>query len=241
MTTPHNSAKKGDIAKTVLLPGDPLRAKFIAENFLEDAVQFNSVRNMFGYTGTYKGQKVSVMGTGMGIPSIGIYSYELIHFFGVENLIRIGSCGSFNKNLKLYDIILAMGACTNSNFANQYELPGTFSAIASWELLSKAKQVADEKNIDVTIGNVYTGDNFYSPQQDVWKKWAQMGVLAAEMETYALYCNAAYAGVNALTILTVSDSIVTNEETSSEERQKGFTKMMEIALEVANREGMGNN
>ena len=241
MTTPHNSAKKGDIAKTVLLPGDPLRAKFIAENFLEDAVQFNSVRNMFGYTGTYKGQKVSVMGTGMGIPSIGIYSYELIHFYGVQNLIRIGSCGAFNDKLKLYDIILAMGACTNSNYASQYELPGTYSAIASWNLLSKAKEVADEKNIDVTVGNVLTGDVFYSPNQDEWKKWAKMGALAAEMETYALYCNAAYAGVNALTILTVSDSIVTHEETSSEERQKGFTKMMEIALEVAKREGMGNN
>ena len=233
MTTPHNSAKKGDIAQTVLLPGDPLRAKFIADNYLEDVTQFNSVRNMFGYTGTYKGKKVSVMGTGMGIPSIGIYSYELIHFYDVKNLIRIGSCGSFSEKLKLYDIILAMGACTNSNYADQFELSGTFSAIASWELLSKAKQVADEKNIDVTIGNIFTGDNFYTPQKDVWKKWAQMGVIAAEMETYGLYCNAAYAGVNALTILTVSDSIVTNEETSSEERQKGFTKMMEIALEVS--------
>ncbi len=241
MATPHNSAKKGDIAKTILLPGDPLRAKFIAENFLEDVVQFNSVRNMFGYTGTYKGQKVSVMGTGMGIPSIGIYTYELIHFYGVKNLIRIGSCGAFTDKLKLYDIILASGACTNSNYASQYELPGTFSAVASWNLLSKAKEVADEKDIDVTVGSVLTGDVFYGPNQNEWKKWAQMGVLAAEMETYALYCNAAYAGVNALTILTVSDSIVTKEETSSEERQKGFTKMMEIALEVAKREGMGNN
>lgn len=233
MTTPHISAKKGDIAETILLPGDPLRAKFIADNYLEDVVQFNSVRNMFGYTGTYKGKKISVMGTGMGIPSIGIYSYELIHFYGCKNLIRVGSCGAFDPNLKLYDIVFAMGACTNSNYAHQYELAGTFSAIASWNLLEKAKKVADEKNIDVAIGNVLTGDNFYAPKEATPSNWAGMGVIAAEMETYALYCNAAYAGVNALTILTVSDSIVNKVETTSEEREKSFTKMMEIALELA--------
>lgn len=232
MATPHNSAKKGDIAETILLPGDPLRAKFIAETYLENPVKFNEIRNMLGYTGTYKGKKVSVMGTGMGIPSMGIYSYELIHFYDVKNLIRIGSCGAFKEDLDLYDIIFAMGACTNSNYAHQFDLPGTFSAIASWDLLHKAKQVADEKNIDVKIGNVLSGDVFYTPDTDSYKKWANMNVLAAEMETYALYCNAANAGVNALTILTVSDSIVLEKETTAEERQKSFTKMMEIALEL---------
>jgi len=233
MTTPHISAKKGDIAETILLPGDPLRAKFIAENFLEDVTQFNSIRNMFGFTGTYKGKKVSVMGTGMGVPSIGIYSYELIHFYGVKNLIRVGSCGAFDENLKLYDVIIAQGACTDSNYADQYDLSGTYSAIASYDLLSKAVKSAEEKGVDVHVGNILTSDVFYSQKEDSWKQWAKMGVLAAEMETYALYCNAASAGVNALTILTVSDSIAKGEETSPEERQKSFTKMMEIALELA--------
>lgn len=233
MTTPHNSAVKGDIAETILLPGDPLRAKFIAETFLENPIQFNTVRNMFGYTGTFKGKRISVMGTGMGVPSIGIYSYELIHFYGVKNLIRVGSCGAMQENLKLYDVIIAMGACTDSNYAHQYELPGTFSAIGSWDLLYKAKQVAVEKNIPVTVGNVLTADVFYSANTNATKKWAGMNVLAAEMETYALYCNAAAAGVNALTILTVSDSIVLHQETTPEEREKSFTNMMEIALELA--------
>ncbi|MBG0763908.1 MAG: purine-nucleoside phosphorylase [Tissierellales bacterium] len=233
MTTPHNSAKKGDIAETILLPGDPLRAKFIAENFLEDVTQFNGVRNMFGFTGTYKGKRVSVMGTGMGVPSIGIYSYELIHFYGVKNLIRVGSCGAFDEKLNLYDVIIAQGACTDSNYAAQYDLPGTYSAIASYDLLSRAVKSAEDKGVDVHVGNILTSDVFYSQKEDSWKQWAKMGVLAAEMETYALYCNAANAGVNALTILTVSDSIVKGEETSAEERQKSFTKMMEIALELA--------
>lgn len=233
MATPHISAEKGAIAETILLPGDPLRAKFIAETYLENPVQFNTVRNMLGYTGTYKGKEVSVMGTGMGIPSIGIYSFELIHFYGVKNLIRVGSCGAYNKDLKLYDIILGMGACTNSSYAHQYELPGTFSAIASWDLLYRAKQIADEKNIEVKVGNILSSDVFYNPDYDIYKKWASMGILAVEMEAYALYCNAAAAGVNALTILTVSDSLVTKLETTSEEREKSFTKMMEIALELA--------
>lgn len=232
MPTPHNSAQKGDIAETILLPGDPLRAKFIAETYLDKPVLFNQVRNMLGYTGEYKGKRVSVMGTGMGVPSMGIYSYELIHFYGVKNLIRVGSCGALREDLDLYDIVLAMGACTNSNYAHQYGLPGTYSAIASWDLLYKAKQVADEKNIPVKVGNVLTGDVFYSPNPEEYKKWQQMNVLAAEMETYALYCNAAYAGVNALTILTVSDSIVLEKETTPEERERSFTKMIEIALEL---------
>lgn len=233
MTTPHNSAIKGNIAETVLLPGDPLRAKFIAENFLQDVEQFNAVRNMFGYTGTYNGKKVSVMGTGMGCPSIGIYSYELIHMYDVKNLIRIGSCGAYSEKLKLYDIILAIGASTDSNFADQYDLPGTFSATASWELLSKAKKAADDNNIPTVVGNIVTSDIFYHDNPEDWKRWAKMGIMAAEMESYALYCNASRAGVNALTILTVSDSIVDKSETTPEEREKGFKNMMKIALELA--------
>lgn len=233
MPTPHNTAIQGQIAETVLLPGDPLRAKFIAENFLSDVEQFNAVRNMFGYTGTYNGKKVSVMGTGMGCPSIGIYSYELIHMYGVKNLIRIGSCGSYDPKLELFDIVLAMGASTDSNYASQYNLPGIYSATASWDLLSRAKSVADENNIPATVGNIVTSDVFYHDQPDSWKLWAKMGCVAAEMETYALYCNASRAGVNALTILTVSDSIAREAETTAEQREKGFKDMMKIALELA--------
>ncbi|WP_019230454.1 purine-nucleoside phosphorylase [Sedimentibacter sp. B4] len=233
MSTPHNNAVQGQIAETVLLPGDPLRAKFIAENFLSDVEQFNAVRNMFGYTGTYNGKKVSVMGTGMGCPSIGIYSYELIHMYGVKNLIRIGSCGAYDPNLELFDIVIAIGASTDSNYASQYNLPGTYSATASWDLLSKAKQVADENNIKATVGNIVTSDIFYHDEPESWKRWAKMGCIAAEMETYALYCNANRAGVNALTILTVSDSIARESETTAEQREKGFKDMMKIALELA--------
>lgn len=233
MATAHINANKGDIAETILLPGDPLRAKFIAETYLEDRVEFNSVRNMLGYTGTYKGKRISVMGTGMGAASIGIYSFELINFFGVKNLIRVGSCGAYDGNLKLYDIIFAMGASTNSSYAHQYDLPGTYSAIASWELLERAKKIADEKGIEVNVGNVLTSDVFYNKDAQAYKRWAEMGILAVEMEAYALYCNAQAAGVNALTILTVSDSLVTKQETTAEERESSFTKMMEIALELA--------
>ncbi len=233
MSTPHNNAVSGQIAETVLLPGDPLRAKFIAENFLDDVEQFNAVRNMFGFTGTYKGKKVSVMGSGMGCPSIGIYSYELIHMYGVKNLIRIGSCGAYDPGLELYDIILAMGASTDSNYAYQYDLPGTYSATASWELLSKAKKAADENNIETFVGNIVSSDIFYHDNTENWKKWTKMGCLAVEMETYALYCNANRAGVNALTILTVSDSLVHQTETTPEQREKGFKDMMKIALELA--------
>ena len=233
MSTPHNSAALGQIAETVLLPGDPLRAKFIAESFLEDVEQFNAVRNMFGFTGTYNGKMVSVMGTGMGCPSIGIYSHELIHMYGVKNLIRVGSCGAYDSNLKVFDIILAMGASTDSNYAAQYNLPGIYSATASWELLSKAKEVADENNIHTVVGNIVTSDIFYHDDSESWKRWAKMGCLAAEMESYALYCNANRAGVNALTILTVSDSIANHTETNAEQREKGFKDMMKIALELA--------
>ncbi len=232
MSTPHNAANKGDIAKTILLPGDPLRAKFIAENFLEDVVQFNTVRNMFGFTGTYQGKKISVMGTGMGCASIGIYSYELIHMYGVENLIRIGSCGGMQESVKLGDIVMAIGASTDTNYAHQYHLPGTFSAAATYDLLYKAVEEAKKYQFPYVVGNVLSSDIFYNETEE-WRDWAKMGVLAAEMESYALYCNAARASVNALGIFTVSDSMVSKEEMSAEERQTGFTNMMKVALGVA--------
>jgi purine-nucleoside phosphorylase len=232
--TPHIEVdQEGIIAKTVLLPGDPLRAKFIAENYLSDVIQFNKVRNMFGYTGTYKGKRVSVMGSGMGMPSIGIYSYELIHFYGVKNLIRVGSCGSMQEHVKVRDVVIGLSASTNSNYASQYQLSGTFAPTASWELVKKAVTVAEQKNIPVKVGNILSSDIFYNADTEAWKKWAAMGVLAVEMEAAALYMNAAKAGVNALCILTVSDSLVSHEETTSEEREKSFTQMMEIALELA--------
>ncbi len=232
--TPHIQADKlGVIAETVLLPGDPLRAKFIAENYLDNPVCFNETRNMLGYTGTYKGKKVSVMGTGMGMPSIGIYSYELIHFYGVKNLIRIGTCGALQPDVKVRDIVIGMAACTNSNFASQYELPGSFAPTASWELLSKAVEAAKSRNVSLKVGNILSSDTFYNDTVDAWKKWAKMGVLAIEMEAAALYMNAARGGANALCILTVSDSLVSSELTTAEERQKTFTDMMEIALSIA--------
>jgi purine-nucleoside phosphorylase len=232
--TPHiNVTEQGIIAETVLLPGDPLRAKFIAETFLENPIQFNTVRNAFGYTGTYKGKKVSVFGTGMGMPSIGIYSYELINFYGVKNLIRVGSCGSIQENVKVRDIVIGMSASTNSNYASQYGLPGSFAPCASWKLLKAATSVAESKGIEPKVGNILSSDIFYDNDADAWKKWADMGVLSIEMEAAALYMNAAKAGANALCILTVSDSLVTHEATTAEERQNSFTQMMEIALEVA--------
>lgn len=232
MSTPHNSAQPGDIAQTVLLPGDPLRAKFIADHFLEDVVQFNAVRNMFGFTGTYHGKKVSVMGTGMGCASIGIYSYELIHFYGVKNLIRVGSCGAMQENIKLGDIVMAIGANTDTNYAHQYHLPGTFSATASYDLLVKAQQSAERNQFPYVVGNIVSSDIFYGETPE-WKEWAKMGTLAAEMESFALYCNAARAGVKALGIFTVSDSMVSGEEMSAEARQNSFTNMMKVALETA--------
>ncbi len=232
--TPHiGVAEEGIIAETVLLPGDPLRAKFIAENYLENHVQFNAVRNMLGYTGTYRGEKISVMGSGMGMPSIGIYSYELIHFYGVKNLIRVGSCGSFQADVKVRDIVIGMAASTNSNYANQFDLPGSFAPAASWALLKKAVDVAGQKSIAVKVGNILSSDIFYDDNRETWKKWANMGVMAVEMEAAALYMNAARAGVNALCILTVSDSLVTRELVSSKDRESTFTQMVEIALELA--------
>lgn len=231
--TAHIKPEGVEIAETILLPGDPLRAKFIADTFLTDVVQFNSVRNMFGYTGTYNGKRISVMGTGMGMPSIGIYSWELINVFGVKNLIRIGSCGAMQEGLKLYDVIIGMGASTNSNFACQYNFQGTYSSIASWNLLEKAVTIAKEKEIPVTVGNILSSDIFYNADPTAMKPWMDMGILAVEMEAAALYMNAAKGGANALCILTVSDHLLTQEETTPEERQTAFTKMMEIALELA--------
>ena len=232
MSTPHNQANKGEIAKTVLMPGDPLRAKYLAETYLENVRVFNTTRNMLGYTGTYKGKKISIMGSGMGMPSIGIYSYELYHFYDVDNIIRIGSCGGFKEELHLRDIVIVQGACTDSNYAHQYELPGTFSAISDYGLLEKAVALAKEKKVPYHVGNVLTSDIFYHAD-DKADKWIKMGCLATEMESYALFCNAAYAGKKALTLLTVSDSLVMKEETTAEEREKTFTAMMEIALEIA--------
>ena len=231
--TPHIKPNGVEIAETILLPGDPLRAKFIAENFLEDVVQFNEVRGMLGYTGTYNGKKISVMGTGMGTASMGIYSWELINIFGVKNLIRIGSAGSIQDDLNLYDIVFAMGSATDTNYAHQYNLPGQFSITASFDLLEKAKKVADAKGYPVRVGNVLSSDIFYNADETAIKKWSEMGVLCAEMESAGLYLNAARAGVNALCILTISDHIFKHEQTTQLERQTAFTKMMEIALELA--------
>ena len=233
MSTPHNQAQKVEIAKTVLMPGDPLRAKFLAEHYLEDVHQFNTVRNMFGYTGYYHGKQVSIMGSGMGQPSIGIYSHELYTQYDVEAIIRIGSCGSLQKDVHLRDIIIAQGSCTDSNFAHQFELPGTYSAISSYDLLEKAVEQAKLKNASYHVGNVIASDIFYHADKDAGKKWASMGCLGVEMESYALFATAAYLGKKALTLLTVSDSLVTQEETTAQEREQTFTTMMEIALEIA--------
>ena len=231
--TPHITAKEGDFAKTVLMPGDPKRAKFIAENFLEDAVLVNDVRGVNGYTGYYKGKRVSVMASGMGQPSIGIYSYELFKFYGVESIIRVGSCGSFHKDLHARDIIIAMGACTNGNYASQYKLPGTYSAIADFSLVEKAVAECKKKDVNFMVGNIFSSDTFYDDANS-GMEWAKMGVLGVEMESFALYCNAARLGKKALCICTVSDSFIYPEEnTTAEERQNSFTAMMEIALEIA--------
>ena len=230
--TPHNEAKLGDFAKTVLMPGDPLRAQFIAENFLEDAKLVNNVRGIHGYTGTYKGKPVSVMASGMGMPSMAIYSYELFNFYDVDNIIRVGTAGVINPSLKVRDVVFGQGACTNSNYQKQYNLPGTFAPISSFELLEKAVNVAREMGIDPIVGNLYSSDIFYDDAQSL-KDWQKMGVLATEMEAAALYMNAARAGKNALAICTISDNPFTGEVTTPEERQNTFTTMMKIALEVA--------
>ncbi len=227
--TPHIEAKLGDFAETVLMPGDPLRAKYIAENFLENAVLVNGVRNMLGYTGFYKGKKISVMGSGMGIPSIAIYSYELFKFYDVKNIIRIGSCGAVSRDVKLKDIIIAEGASTDSNFAMQYNLPGTFAPLANFDLLYKTYNIALEKGISVRVGNVLSSDAFYSDNSP----WCDMDILAVEMEAAALYMNAAHLKKRALCLLTVSDLIYSDEQLNSSERQTGFDEMVTLALEAA--------
>ncbi len=228
----HIEAKKGEIAETILLPGDPLRAKFVAENFLEDTVCYNKVRNIFGYTGTYKGKRISVQGTGMGIPSISIYATELIKDYGVKNLVRIGSCGAVKPEINLRDIILAEGASTDSQ-TNKLVFGGAdFAAIANFELLLEAYNIVKKKKMNVHVGNVLSSDIFYSDDPNFWKIWVKYGILGIDMEATALYSIAAKYGVKALTILTVSDQIVRGEATTSEERQTGFSKMIEIALET---------
>jgi purine-nucleoside phosphorylase len=230
--TPHITAKKGGFAQTVLMPGDPLRAKFIAETYLTDAVLVNNVRGVQGYTGLYKGKRVSVMASGMGVPSMGIYAYELFNAYNVDSIIRIGSAGGINEKLKLRDLVFALGACTNSNFASQYGLNGTFAPTASYPLLEKAVCKAREAGLQPKIGNVYTTDTFYD-ESDSAVKWGKMGVLAVEMECAALYTVAARSGKNALCICTISDLIFSGEECTPEERQTTFTQMIELALEIA--------
>ena len=229
--TPHIGAQKGEIAETVIMAGDPLRIKFIAENYLENPVQFNSVRNMLGFTGTVRGKRVSVMGHGMGIPSIGIYTYELYHFYGVKTIIRVGSAGSYDPDLHLGDLVIAMGASTDSNYGAQYNLPGTYAPIADFDLLRRAAASCEEHGYHYKVGNVLSSDVFYSANPQT-EKWRQMGVLAVEMEASALYMNAAYAGRKALVICTISDHILTGEVTSAEERRTGFTNMMKVALSL---------
>ena len=233
MGTPHIEAKRGEIAETILLPGDPLRAKYIAETFLQDIVQYNNVRGMLGFTGIYKGKKVSVQGTGMGVPSIGIYSHELIAEYGCKNLIRVGTAGSLQENVKIRDVVLAMSASTDSAI-NKLRFSGAdYAPTANAELLFKAYEVGKAKGLSMKAGNILTSDTFYGDEPEAWKKWAKFGVLCVEMETAQLYTTAAKFGVNALTILTISDSLVTGEATSAEERQLTFNDMIEVALESA--------
>ncbi|MFS0319063.1 purine-nucleoside phosphorylase [Corynebacterium striatum] len=233
IATPHINPKGAEIAETILLPGDPLRAKFIADTFLEDVVQFNEVRNILGFTGTYQGHRVSVMGTGMGMPSIGIYSWELIHNYGVKNLIRVGSIGALQENIDLHDVIVASAASTDSNFLSQYNLPGQYSPTASWKLLKALVDEAEKQDAHIHVGNILSSDVFYNFDQTVNDRWAHMGVLGVEMESAALYAIAAEAGVNALGLFTVSDNIAADTHLSAEERQTAFRTMMKLALPLA--------
>ena len=230
--TPHISAKKGDFAKTVLMPGDPLRAKYIAETYLEDVKQVTAVRNMFGYTGKYRGKEISVMGAGMGMPSMGIYSYELFNYYDVDNIVRIGSAGSINKDVHLMDIVIAEGACTNSSWNEQYNLRGTFAPIADFGLLRRAVEQAEKQGLNVKVGNVLSEDAFYDDDPDYTGRWIKMGVIAVEMEAAALYMNAARAGKHAVAILTISDEILADKHMSSEDREKSFGDMMELAVSM---------
>lgn len=229
----HIAAAKGEIAESILLPGDPLRAKFIAENFLENAKCYNEIRGMLGYTGTYKGIPVSVQGTGMGMPSMGIYSWELITEYGVQNLIRIGTAGSFHEDIKIRDIVVGIAASTDSNYIHAFDVPGNYAPCAGYKLLSGLSDVSKDTGIAFKAGNIVSCDVFYETAPDWWKKWAKMDVMAVEMEAAALYMNAAYNRVNALAMMTISDHFVTGEKATPDERQRSFTDMMELALETA--------
>ena len=231
--TPHIHAEPRDFAKTVLMPGDPKRSEFIAKTFLENPVLVNDVRGVHGYTGTYKGTPVSVMASGMGMPSIGIYSYELFNFFDVDNIIRVGSAGSMQEHIHIRDVVFGQGACLNGNFADQYHLPGNIAPIADYTLLKTAIEQAEKLGVRYHVGNLLSSDTFYNDDPADGMKWAKMGVMAVEMEAAALYLNAARAGKRALALCTISDSLVTHELTTAEERQNSFTQMMEIALDTA--------
>lgn len=232
MSTPHNAAEPGQIAQTVLMPGDPLRAKFIAETYLDNAVLFTDVRNMYGYTGTYNGKPVSVMGHGMGMPSVGLYTYELYNFYNVQTIIRTGSAGGIQPDVHLRDIVIAMGACTDSAYASQYKMPGTFAPIADHSLLEKAVNAARARSLEVKVGNVISTDVFYNDDPAYNDAWKRMGILAVEMEAAALYMNAARAGRKALCILTVSDHLYSQEQLTVEERRSGFGEMIQVALDI---------
>ena len=229
--TPHIGAQYGEIAETVIMAGDPLRVKFMAEKFLENPVLFNNVRGMLGYTGTYKGKRVSMMGHGMGMASIGIYTYELYNFYDVKTIIRVGSAGSLHEDLHLGDLIIAMGACTNSSYGRQFEVPGIYAPIADFDLLRAAADSCDRMGYRYRVGNVLSSDTFYNENAHN-DKWMQLGVMAVEMEVAALYMNAARSGNRALAIMTISDHIITGEATTAEQRQTTFTKMMEVALSL---------
>lgn len=231
--TPHNEARSGDIARTVLMPGDPLRAKYVAEHYLQDPVCFNTVRGMLGYTGTYRGKRLSVMGHGMGVPSIGLYTYELYQFHGVESIIRIGSAGGIGGDVRLRDVVIAIGASTNSHFADQYQFPGQLCATASWPLLRDAVEAAERLGVRANVGQVFTADQFYNDNAEAGQLYRKFGILALEMETAGLYWTAQRLGKQALSILTISDHIFTGESLPPEERQTSFHEMMEVALETA--------
>ena len=233
MATPHNTAEKGDFAKTVLMPGDPLRAKFIAETYLENPKLVNNVRGVQGYTGTYKGVLVSVMASGMGMPSMAIYSYELFNFYGVENILRVGSAGAVSMELKVRDIVLGQGACTSSSMQDNFGVHGHFAPIGSWDLLKCAAEICEERKLRYKAGNLISSDIFYNDDPSFNQPFVNLGALAVEMEAAALYMNAARAGKKALAICTISDHILTGEATTAEERQTTFNDMMEVALEVA--------
>ena len=233
MATAHNRANKGEIAKIVLMCGDPLRAKYISENFLNDSKLVSDVRNVYCYTGTYKGKEISIMGSGMGVASMGIYSYELYEHYDVETIIRVGTCGAYNEKVKIGDIVVGVGVSSDSNYAAQFYLNGTFAPLADFNLLKVCDKVCNEHNVNAHFGNIYCTDVFYDVDKDQWKKWANLGCLAVEMESYGLYVNAARCKKRALTIMSVSDSFITKESVSVKKRQDGFKAMMEVALDTA--------